>query len=70
MEMESPRIIAPQSNSGEDSSDRSLRPAFLDEYVGQTKVKDNLSLFVQAARDRGDASGALALLDTARGRAR
>jgi Holliday junction DNA helicase RuvB len=31
-----------------------LRPQDLSEYVGQKKVKENLSLFIQAARERGD----------------
>ena len=35
--------------------EKSLRPAFLDEYVGQKKNKENLSLFMEAARARGDA---------------
>jgi len=32
-----------------------LRPAELSEYIGQKKVKENLSLFIEAARQRGDA---------------
>ena len=34
--------------------DRSLRPKTLDEYVGQQRVKDNLRVFIQAARERGE----------------
>ncbi|MCM2276953.1 MAG: Holliday junction branch migration DNA helicase RuvB [Oligoflexia bacterium] len=37
------------------SAEKSLRPSFLEEYVGQTKAKENLSLFMEAARQRGDA---------------
>jgi Holliday junction DNA helicase RuvB len=33
-----------------------LRPRFLAEYVGQTKVKDNLSILLEAAKQRGEAS--------------
>ena len=33
----------------------SLRPRKLIEYIGQDKVKDNLSIFVQAALSRGEA---------------
>lgn len=41
---------------GEDlEGEKSLRPALLSEYVGQTKVKENLRLFIEAARQRGDA---------------
>jgi Holliday junction DNA helicase RuvB len=54
------RIISPaldeNSTEGltEAASEKSLRPSFLGEYIGQKKVKDNLSLFMQAARQRGD----------------
>jgi Holliday junction DNA helicase RuvB len=55
------RIVSPALNEGfssdgatESVSEKSLRPSFLDEYIGQKKVKDNLSLFMQAARQRGD----------------
>jgi Holliday junction DNA helicase RuvB len=34
--------------------DRSLRPKSLDDYIGQTQHKDNLRVFVQAARGRGE----------------
>lgn len=36
------------------TSDQSLRPAELHEYIGQTKAKDNLRLFIEAAKQRGD----------------
>ncbi|MGE4353559.1 MAG: Holliday junction branch migration DNA helicase RuvB [Oscillospiraceae bacterium] len=38
----------------EDSSEGSLRPKMLSEYIGQSKVKDNLSIFIQAAKMRGE----------------
>jgi len=34
--------------------DRTLRPKSFDDYIGQTKHKDNLRVFVQAARQRGE----------------
>ena len=34
--------------------ERALRPKTLDDYVGQTKHKDNLRVFVQASRQRGE----------------
>src|SRR5476649_1177478 len=40
---------------GEQIIEKSLRPAVLEEYIGQRKVKENLSLFMEAARARGDA---------------
>ena len=36
----------------EDSAETSLRPKTLDDYVGQTKAKENLSVFIQAAKQR------------------
>ena len=35
--------------------DRTLRPRTLDEYIGQTRVRENLRVLIQAARDRGEA---------------
>jgi Holliday junction DNA helicase RuvB len=39
----------------EDQIDTHLRPQTLDQFVGQTKVKQNLRVFIQAARARGEA---------------
>jgi len=39
----------------EQQFDLSLRPQWLREYIGQKKVKDNLGIFVKAARARGEA---------------
>src|SRR5262245_54872102 len=39
----------------EQQIDLSLRPQWLREYIGQKKVKDNLGIFVKAARARGEA---------------
>ena len=33
----------------------SLRPQTLDDYIGQTKVKDNLKIYIEAAKQRNDA---------------
>ncbi len=38
----------------EDSGEVSLRPRYLNEYIGQEKAKDNLSVFIQAAKMRGE----------------
>lgn len=58
-EDENPRMVSPLTaiepdGRTEQSLEKSLRPSFLEEYVGQKKVKENLSLFMQAARSRGD----------------
>src|SRR5580693_4628632 len=54
--MEEGRMVSPVLGEGDSTLvEKSLRPAFLEEYVGQKKAKDNLSLFMSAARQRGDA---------------
>lgn len=47
-------ISAKPAHENEVNQEVSLRPAFLGEYVGQSKIKDNLSLFMKAAKQRGD----------------
>ena len=45
--------IDPLMQLGEDDViDRSLRPEFLEDFVGQAKIKEQLSIFIQAARSR------------------
>ena len=39
---------------GEDAFDKSIRPEHLDEYVGQEKIKDNLKVFIEAAKMRNE----------------
>jgi Holliday junction DNA helicase RuvB len=39
----------------EDQADTHLRPQFLDEFIGQSKVKANLRVFIEAAKARGEA---------------
>lgn len=50
------RLVAPTviSNEKEDA-DYSLRPKTLSEYIGQDKVKENLSIYIEAAKKRGEA---------------
>jgi len=51
--IETDRLIAPEDSSGrEDVMDRAIRPKTLDEYVGQQTVRDQMSIFLQAARGR------------------
>ena len=38
----------------EDTGEVSLRPRFLNEYTGQEKAKDNLRVFIEAAKQRGE----------------
>ncbi len=39
----------------DDAAEAGLRPAALDDFVGQTQTRDNLRVFITAARDRGEA---------------
>ena len=53
--MENERIISPDlSNSGEEYIEKTLRPQFLNEYIGQTKVKENMKIYIEAAKKRGE----------------
>lgn len=48
------RLIEPDKR-GEDEFDTHLRPQVLDEFIGQRQVKANLKVFIEAARNRGEA---------------
>jgi Holliday junction DNA helicase RuvB len=50
----SERMVSPEWH-GEDAAFESLRPRFLDDYIGQSAVKDNLRVFIQAAKERSEA---------------
>ncbi|MCD7774501.1 MAG: Holliday junction branch migration DNA helicase RuvB [Clostridiales bacterium] len=46
------RIVSPEFNASDADSEISLRPKTLDEYIGQAKVKENLKIYMDAAKDR------------------
>lgn len=46
------RIVSPTEIMGDNDSDNPLRPRRLDDYIGQEKVKQNLSVFIEAAKQR------------------
>ncbi|MBV2193857.1 MAG: AAA family ATPase, partial [Azonexus sp.] len=49
------RIIAPQSKSAqEEALERALRPKRLADYTGQQKIREQLEIFIEAAKRRGD----------------
>lgn len=52
--MSEDRLVTPQS-SGEEIADAALRPQHLKDFVGQAQVRENLSVFVAAARQRSEA---------------
>ena len=49
------RATAPEMQEGERDLDVRLRPARLADFIGQDKLKDNLQVFIQAARARNEA---------------
>ncbi|CAM3914423.1 Holliday junction branch migration DNA helicase RuvB [Bordetella tumulicola] len=53
---DAPRLVTPQPVSpNEESIERALRPKALQEYVGQRRAREQLEIFIQAARNRGEA---------------
>jgi len=48
-------IVRPAASHEDEAVDHAIRPRRLDEYIGQSKVKDQLEIFVTAARQRGEA---------------
>jgi Holliday junction DNA helicase RuvB len=48
------RDVAPERDAG-DAPEASMRPSRLDDFVGQKQVRENLKVFVEAARQREDA---------------
>jgi Holliday junction DNA helicase RuvB len=49
------RAISPLPEPGEQGLEQSVRPRRLAEYVGQDQLKENLRVFIEAARQRGEA---------------
>jgi holliday junction DNA helicase RuvB len=49
------RIISPKKNAEETGFDVALRPKSLQEYIGQDRVKENLSILIEAAQGRREA---------------
>ena len=49
------RIVAPDYVPEDADLETSLRPRVLTDYIGQEKVKENLRIYIEAARGRGEA---------------
>lgn len=49
------RIITTEFSSDDVQIESSLRPKLLDEYIGQSKIKDNLNIYIKAAKQRKEA---------------
>lgn len=52
--MDDQRLTDPREQAPDVEPDRSLRPRRLDDFVGQDAIKDNLRVFIAAARQRGE----------------
>jgi holliday junction DNA helicase RuvB len=53
--IEHDRVTSAESRSEDRAFDRAIRPKTLDEYVGQPGVKQQMGIFIEAARRRGEA---------------
>ena len=52
--MEEERIINPElEDAKEERLENSLRPKTLDEYIGQDKIKENMKIYIEAAKKIG-----------------
>ena len=52
--MSDDRLVSSESRDN-DGADASIRPQSLTDFIGQEQARANLRIFIQAARDRGDA---------------
>lgn len=55
MAAEEQRIVTGRRRPEDGEQEQRLRPSRLDSYIGQNRVKESLSIFIQAARERSDA---------------
>src|SRR5262245_6596903 len=47
-------VLTSQLNEEEKKYEASLRPQSLEEYIGQERIKENLKVYIEAAKQRGD----------------
>jgi Holliday junction DNA helicase RuvB len=55
MSIDAPRPVAPQATSEDAALEASIRPRRLDEYLGQVAVREQLKIYIEAAKRRGEA---------------
>ena len=48
------RMVTPEPIPEDGEAEFSLRPKTLSEYIGQDKVKENMAVYIEAAKRRGD----------------
>lgn len=53
--IETDRLISGEPVTGEEAQDRAIRPKLLADYVGQHAVREQMEIFISAARQRGEA---------------
>ena len=53
--IEADRLVSPAAREKEDVIDRAIRPTRLADYTGQAPVREQMGIFIDAARRRGDA---------------
>lgn len=53
MDFES-RLVTPEVSGDEENYEYSLRPRTMNDYIGQEKVKENLKIYIDAAKQRGE----------------
>ncbi len=46
--------LVDRAERGEDASEGSIRPLVLSDFIGQSRAKTNLKVFIEAAKSRGD----------------
>jgi len=54
MALEEERIVSAEGSASEESQDRAIRPLSLADYVGQAEVKEQMDIFINAARRRAE----------------
>ena len=52
--IETDRLIAPDGEPQEERFDRAIRPLSLNDYVGQKAVREQMEIFISAARKRSE----------------
>lgn len=53
--MENNQLMRPEIEDGvEENLESSIRPKLLEEYIGQAKVKENMKIYIEAAKKRGE----------------
>ncbi len=49
------RVISTMLQEEDIKTEKTLRPQLLEDYIGQSKIKDNLKIYIEAAKSRGEA---------------